>query len=365
MQDNLLNTNPDFDYGAFRALANSVRHTTLTGCHRASDSGLWKALSASQGAFAFTFDVAGVYVFASSTRPDQVMIVRVVPENTLCPLGGRIAPLTTSNLVLLPHGSPSSALSVPQVALGIQRNPNVLLTPDWTLIGVLVGVGIVLFVSVLAGASHVSGSKWGGLRERAATYKATAAGNDVDVFNIGSKGSIVTKDTAAGALAEAGPVGPDDHVLAEVDPIDTVEQFDFQAIQRELQTHGEHVDKAMLTQTVDMHAFADRVLRDTDQLKSLLAIKLHDEVVACPLSWQWWWWRPFADSDRAGEMRQRRRLLVGRREARQRRAVGPTPLREATGAARRRHPANDCRRPERDSVPEGGNRCSQIRDRRG
>ncbi|SPQ94674.1 unnamed protein product (mitochondrion) [Plasmodiophora brassicae] len=241
-KDNLLNTNPDFDYGAFRALANS-------------------ALSASQGAFAFTFDVAGVYVFASSTRPDQVMIVRVVPENTLCPLGGRIAPLTTSNLV----------------ALGIQRNPNVLLTPDWTLIGVLVGVGIVLFVSVLAGASHVSGSKWGGLRERAATYKATAAGNDVDVFNIGSKGSIVTKDTAAGALAEAGPVGPDDHVLAEVDPIDTVEQFDFQAIQRELQTHGEHVDKAMLTQTVDMHAFADRVLRDTDQLKSLLAIKLHDE----------------------------------------------------------------------------------------
>lgn len=62
LKDSMLNTNPNFDYGAFRRLAQKAKSsTTIT-------------------TFAFTFDDGGVYVFANSENLNAKTIVVVMEE---------------------------------------------------------------------------------------------------------------------------------------------------------------------------------------------------------------------------------------------------------------------------------------------
>jgi len=109
-KDSLLNTNPDFDFGAFRFL---------------------------QGAefvevFAFTFQDAGIYVFGSSLNFDLEMVVAVQGRGQSCPTEAEIVPKSASTLL----------------ALGAKRSNEIILEPDWSLMGALLG-GMASFVAVL------------------------------------------------------------------------------------------------------------------------------------------------------------------------------------------------------------------------
>ncbi|GBG24881.1 Sushi, von Willebrand factor type A, EGF and pentraxin domain-containing protein 1 [Hondaea fermentalgiana] len=100
-KDSLLNTNPDFDYGHFRYLEGApyVR------------------------VFAFTFQSSGMYVFGSSRDLSTELIVSVQPKGSACPTEAAIMPRSTATLF----------------ALGAKRSETILLEPDWSLLGTLLG----------------------------------------------------------------------------------------------------------------------------------------------------------------------------------------------------------------------------------
>jgi hypothetical protein len=82
-KDSLLNSNPTFDYGEFRRLADlasSSSNVTL---------------------FGFTFREPGVYVFYPVGRPSLKTIISVQGAGEQCPTAGTINPITATTLIQL------------------------------------------------------------------------------------------------------------------------------------------------------------------------------------------------------------------------------------------------------------------------
>jgi hypothetical protein len=137
-RDSLLNSNPHFDYGAFRDLAT---HMTAAAAGGNSSSALYAT-------FGFAFTAPGSYVFSSScdaavssstvssgtvaaAAAASLAVVAVMRADTACTTPSQFVPLTTSALV----------------SLGIaKQDAGLTLTPDWALIGgLLVSVRRVTF----------------------------------------------------------------------------------------------------------------------------------------------------------------------------------------------------------------------------
>jgi hypothetical protein len=129
-RDSLLNSNPHFDYGAFRDLATHMTAAAATGSNSSS--------SALYTTFGFAFTAPGSYVFSSSCDPavksstgsssgtvtaaavSSLAVVAVMRADTACTTPAQFVPLTTSALV----------------SLGIaKQDKGLTLTPDWSLIG--------------------------------------------------------------------------------------------------------------------------------------------------------------------------------------------------------------------------------------
>lgn len=126
-KDNLLNTNPSFDYTAFRELSEKVRAPNLT-----------------VRTFMYTFDSPGVYVFQDNANANSLQILRVVSPLERCPTV-RFNAITGQNLV----------------ALGIKRDNDLTLAPDWILIGVLLGGLFLLIAGLIGGLWHFRRQTWG------------------------------------------------------------------------------------------------------------------------------------------------------------------------------------------------------------
>jgi hypothetical protein len=73
VQDSLLNTNEDFDFGNFNALSYSLNNSTYT-------------------SFVYTFFSSGIYVFADSRNPAKQMIVAVMDTSRKCPDDSSFSP---------------------------------------------------------------------------------------------------------------------------------------------------------------------------------------------------------------------------------------------------------------------------------
>ncbi|SPQ96664.1 unnamed protein product (mitochondrion) [Plasmodiophora brassicae] len=114
-KDNLLNTNPNFDWSSFRLLASQAN----------ADPG-------SIQVFAFTFTTAGTYVFYDNADRSKVTTAVVAPDGVSCPSGGAIMGTTPQNLV----------------QLGVIRSTNLLTTPNLMTIVYLVGAFISALVIV-------------------------------------------------------------------------------------------------------------------------------------------------------------------------------------------------------------------------
>jgi hypothetical protein len=111
VRDSLLNTNPRFDFGAFRRLAQRLR-----------------ANATSVSAFVFTFDEPGVYVLADAAEPARLTIVSVLTAAQSCPESGPIQPTSAESLV----------------ALGVSQRRDISVEPDL----VVVAAFIASFVAV-------------------------------------------------------------------------------------------------------------------------------------------------------------------------------------------------------------------------
>jgi len=195
VKDSLLNTNKDFDFGAFRALAEKVRS------------------SANVTVFGFTFRDPGTYVFASSADATQRMIVTVMEAGASCPTSGTFVPLTQSNLVLI----------------GARQSQNIVTNANWALIvAVLVGFVATLLVSVGVMA-YFQNRAWAGAEEgpvEAEQYKKSALA--MDLAGLHQHGQVLTGsvrfdegESAAGADGgepAAGEAGAGKHARAGTDP---------------------------------------------------------------------------------------------------------------------------------------------------
>ena len=114
--DNLLNTNPEFDYGVFSLLAEHLQQSVGV------DSVL----------FPYRFSVSGVFVFYLSNDVDRKTYVRVVELSAQCPEQGPFFPTTPSRTT----------------QLGLVRTDDILLSPNWILIGSMLA-GAVVLVAIL------------------------------------------------------------------------------------------------------------------------------------------------------------------------------------------------------------------------
>lgn len=110
--NNLLNTNPEFDFGLFSLLAETQR---LSG-------GVEAVL------FPYRFDLSGVFVFHLSNNVNRKTYVRVVEQSAQCPEQGPFFPTTPSTTT----------------QLGLVRTDDILLSPNWILIGSMLAGAVVL-----------------------------------------------------------------------------------------------------------------------------------------------------------------------------------------------------------------------------
>lgn len=115
-KDHLLNSNPTFDYGAFRNLEELLTTTNL-----------------SLSLFTHQFTEAGIYVFNDNLDAGLLLFLRVMADGVTCPASA-LEPARASSLILA--GATTSTVHE---------------EPDWTLIAVVLGVCAgAVFILVLA-----------------------------------------------------------------------------------------------------------------------------------------------------------------------------------------------------------------------
>ena len=119
-----MNTNQNFDYGAFNALP-----TQLIGLNDQN--------------FIFTFNTPGVYVFADSRNAAKLMIVSVMQEDHKCPADSKFSPMTYASLL----------------KVGAYQE-EVLLPPDWAFFFMTLISFILLIVIAVLLASWIARRDW-------------------------------------------------------------------------------------------------------------------------------------------------------------------------------------------------------------
>ncbi|KAF4323294.1 hypothetical protein G195_003713 [Phytophthora kernoviae 00238/432] len=253
----MLNTNPSFDYGAFRALAAKVN-----------------ANSSTVSAFAFSFTEAGTYVFGNSLNDAAQTIVVVMKAGTTCPTEAPIVPLNEKNLITV------SAK---------RRTDDLILAPDWALIiGLLSGLlGVV--VAVIAGLYYFRTKSWTNTAVKSISgYRAkskqvnlaamhskgtVAVTNEADVDGGASSSLLSTGQTTAGMkqlqLGGEGPhKGDKMEYKADLGRWDE-EDLDLRELVDRLQFHHEAVTKNFEDQKGDVKQLMQHLQAEAIEVKRL------------------------------------------------------------------------------------------------
>ena len=151
VKDSLLNSNPAFDFSAFRALASSVR------------SGVHAPL------FAFALTHAGVYEFASSIDGGERMVVAAMGPGATCPTEASIVPMDAATLL----------------RLGSRRGERLATSLNWRLVASAVGA---LAAAAVLGVGSILLLQW---QPWGATPHATAAASRRAAAGVIKPGDLV------------------------------------------------------------------------------------------------------------------------------------------------------------------------------
>ena len=232
--------------------------------------------------FAFTFRQSGTYVFASSTDADAQTVVVVLEAGRSCGVvDGPIAPMSAGALT----------------ALGVIKARSTVLTPNWQLLGLLVGGLMAVVVVILTVVMF--------FRKRGLTHRGSDDGTVVASGGKGAKGAKGAKGTIADKKAPSGSKVADEAMLvpfagaAAADGPDggsagaprleggdkqgagpaggdggdgdDDEEEDFRALINQLHANHAEVSAAFLKQQQALQDILDATRREADEVKALLA----------------------------------------------------------------------------------------------
>ena len=148
LKDSLFNSNPDFDYGPFRQLAEFM------------DDGV------NLKNFVYVFQDAGTYVFGDNADNSLITVVSVMEPTARCPSAAPIMSRTTQNLV----------------SVGASTNNEINTAPDIVLIVIII-VGLVLFVTgVILGLYFFRLRRWGKGVSGEAAYRKLGHDYSLDLY---------------------------------------------------------------------------------------------------------------------------------------------------------------------------------------
>jgi hypothetical protein len=234
----LFNTNPTFDFGAFRQLQSTLLTTNLT-----------------VSSFAFTFATAGVYVFYDFGEPAYVTVIRVMDASQTCSMfeDARVAPSSTNNLLR----SGISQQSVGNVA------------PDYVLIGALLGtLGAVVLLLVL-----------GSMVMRPRAWQSILPEHLRPVYRriLGSRGWRAGADATGDERLEAagvrgvGGVAEGSDSAASQAPEAELADFNVRTLFDKLDDESTHVTMRLARYGEDVKANFEQLRTQTEQLRDLVA----------------------------------------------------------------------------------------------
>lgn len=260
LKDSMLNTNPSFDYGAFRSLATKA-----------------KSNASSVTAFAFSFTEPGTYVFGNSLNGAAKTVIVILNDGTSCPTDGPIVPMNEKNLISV------SAK---------RRTDDIILAPDWGLIFGLLGGLFGMVAAIITGLYYFRTKSWtnSSLRKQLAGYRAK--NKQVDLASVHSKGSLVANKTAtvdsAGAPTKSTAMVLDDDTDArsphatekgqDVYQADLGrwddEDLDIRELVDRFQFHHESVAKCFEDQKGDVKKITQQMQTEAAELKRLFVSAL-------------------------------------------------------------------------------------------
>ena len=232
IKDHLLNSNPDFDYGAYRQLGDYLDSSVLV------------------STFVAVFNDPGTYVFRDSIIETSIMIVVVTVNGTLCERND-------NDFRVLP-ASPSYLNS-----FGIEKTASVNQEPDFTAILAVFATAIfIVTVMVLAifiwkpsssGIEVPSGlkPKYRHVDDPKVVY---LSGNPNDLDTLEKRG------VAVGASAETRRSESFE-----------LENFNVRTLYDKLEDQTLHVSAQLAKQEADLRAFYDRISQQTEGLKSMVS----------------------------------------------------------------------------------------------
>jgi hypothetical protein len=168
---------------------------------------------------------------------------------------------------------------------GVNLNSNIVSSPDWTLIGVLLGMLGALFVLVVGGTYHFQKRSWGQSDVKPAKFRLEALQSNLDVWTFSSKGTSTKSLTDgiqdASALQLEHKSADQNWSFLSCVPMESslpyemmgatdFEGFDFHALQREIESMTSESDSHFARQSSDWSASYRRLLSESEQIKALL-----------------------------------------------------------------------------------------------
>ena len=173
-KDSLLNSNGDFDYGAFKTL-----EAQLVAQKEAGETSYTKS-------FAYTFQDPGNYVFVDSADSEKVLVVSVKPEAERCPDDVAYIQTRTSEKV---------------ATLGIALDDDLQLEPDYVLLAILVSIFIIMLLLLLLGMKYFVAKSWKGKDSETVYYRSKN-----NRFNFAKLAFLRSKKPLAEPIDPAAPL---------------------------------------------------------------------------------------------------------------------------------------------------------------
>ncbi|CAK8677709.1 unnamed protein product [Clavelina lepadiformis] len=234
VRDHLYNTNPNFDYGAFRQLQTYVTQSN------------WPVTN-----FAHVFLEPGIYVFADAQNPGQEIIVNCLANGLVCD-ESRMQPATESSLT----------------QLGVAKQSVTNLTPDWVLIAVLLALFglcvVVLVIAVMIWRPRDAGIY--PMRYWKPRYRALGEPY-VPPYKQLSTTSIETRE-GLGLIRERGEAeGAEADVLKDEQ---LLEDFNVRTLYDKLEDQNLHLSSQMTKHQNSLRGFYEKISNQTEGLKKML-----------------------------------------------------------------------------------------------